>query len=500
MQPLMVLGTSSGAGKSLMTAALCRVLKRRGETPLPFKGQNMSNNAWVDQSGGEMAYSQALQAWAAGLEPQCAMNPVLLKPQGDSTSELIHLGQSVGRARAETYYEEWFRPGWAAVRQGLQDLQADYPEGRLVLEGAGSPVEVNLQRRDLTNLRLAQYLRAHCLLVADIERGGVFAQIVGTLNLLRPMERPLIRGILINRFRGRQSLFDEGRSWLEAHTGVPVVGVMPWLDELFPPEDSLDLLERRGRKRGAELEIVVLRLPSLSNFSDLDPLEAEPTVQLRWLSPGEELGQPDAVIVPGSKQTLGDLASLRNSGMDQSLLRYVQTGGQLVGICGGMQLLGRELHDPDGREGGAIDSTCPGLDLLPLRTSFKATKALRQRSSQAHWPASPDHEPLMLEGFELHRGSTTALESCAPLCSDPELGWISGDHAQGGVVMGTYLHGVFESGPWRRRWLNLLRQRKELAPLSENQPHHSRQRDALLERLADAFEAHVNLEPLLEGP
>ncbi|MFM7237224.1 MAG: cobyric acid synthase, partial [Cyanobium sp.] len=199
----MVLGTSSGAGKSLMNAALCRVLRRRGETPLPFKGQNMSNNAWVDPQGCEMAYSQALQAWAAGLEPVCAMNPVLLKPQGDSTSEVIHLGRSVGITQAETYYRDWFRPGWAAIRQGLSQLQNDHPEGRLVLEGAGSPVEVNLQARDLTNLRLAQFLRANCLLVADIERGGVFAQVVGTLALLRPVERPLIKGILINRFRGR---------------------------------------------------------------------------------------------------------------------------------------------------------------------------------------------------------------------------------------------------------------------------------------------------------
>ena len=269
--PLMVLGTSSGAGKSLMTAALCRVLKRRGETPLPFKGQNMSNNAWVDPGGGEMAYSQALQAWAAGREPECAMNPVLLKPQGDSTSEVIHLGRSVGTCRAEHYYRDWFRPGWAAIRQGLHTLQDQHPEGRLVLEGAGSPVEVNLQARDLTNLRLAQYLRARCLLVADIERGGVFAQIVGTLALLQAVERPLIGGLLINRFRGRRELFDEGRRWLEQHSGIPVLGVMPWLDELFPPEDSLDLLERRGRKRGAELEIAVLKLPSLSNFSDLDP-------------------------------------------------------------------------------------------------------------------------------------------------------------------------------------------------------------------------------------
>jgi len=496
----MVLGTSSGAGKSLMTAALCRVLRRRGETPLPFKGQNMSNNAWVDQAGGEMAYSQALQAWAAGLEPQRSMNPVLLKPQGDSTSEVIHLGQSVGSCRAEHYYRDWFRPGWAAIRQGLGELQAAYPGGRLVLEGAGSPVEVNLQPRDLTNLRLAQYLRANCILVADIERGGVFAQLVGTLALLRPLERPLIRGLLINRFRGRRELFDEGRRWLEANTGIPVLGVMPWLDELFPPEDSLDLLERRGRKRGAELEIAVLKLPSLSNFSDLDPLEAEPSVQLRWVAPGEELGNPDAVVVPGSKQTLRDLEALQQSAaLCCELQQFAASGGHVFGVCGGMQLLGRELHDPEGLEGGSgATSSAAGLNLLPLRTVFGGEKALRQRASQAQWPALNDtcsaSASLQIEGFELHRGSTIALEPCQSLCVDDGLGWVQAN------VAGTYLHGVFESGPWRRRWLNQLRARKGLPMLSEQQPHHSRQRDALLDRLADAFEQHVNLEPLLNQP
>ena len=486
--PLMVLGTSSGAGKSLMTAALCRVLRRRGETPLPFKGQNMSNNAWVDQSGGEMAYSQALQSWAAGLEPSCAMNPVLLKPQGDSTSEVIHLGQSVGNCRAEHYYRDWFRPGWAAIRQGLGDLQAAHPGGRLVLEGAGSPVEVNLQPRDLTNLRLAQYLRARCILVADIERGGVFAQLVGTLALLRPVERPLIRGLLINRFRGRRELFDEGRRWLEANTGIPVLGVMPWLDELFPPEDSLDLLERRGRKRGAELDIAVLKLPSLSNFSDLDPLEAEPTVQLNWIAPGQELGRPDAVVVPGSKQTLRDLGALQSSDLGEQLSAYAQQGGAVLGICGGMQQLGRELHDPQGLEGGA-GSSHAGLNLLPLRTVFGEAKSLRQCSSPALWPNAA--EAALLEGFELHRGATSELEPCTALAAEAGLGWVAGN------VVGTYLHGVFESGPWRRRWLNQLRARKGLPLLSERQPHHSRQREALLDRLADAFEQHVHLDPLL---
>jgi adenosylcobyric acid synthase len=317
------------------------------------------------------------------------------------------------------------------------------------------------------------------------------------------VERPLIRGLLINRFRGRRELFDEGRRWLESHTGIPVLGVMPWLDELFPPEDSLDLLERRGRKRGAELEIAVLRLPSLSNFSDLDPLEAEPTVQLNWVAPGEALGQPDAVIVPGSKQTLRDLAALRSSGLAEGLLAYVQAGGHVFGICGGMQMLGSQLQDPEGLEGGELGQgacSAAGLGLLPLHTQFGGSKALRQRLSQALWPAGAT--PLQLEGFELHRGLSTPIGDNAPstaraLAADGDLGWWQSQGDQGGLVAGTYLHGVFESGPWRRRWLNQLRQRKGLAPLSEQQPHHSRQREALLDRLADAFEAHVDLTPLL---
>jgi adenosylcobyric acid synthase len=487
----MVLGTSSGAGKSLMAAALCRVLRRRGETAVPFKGQNMSLNAWVDEAGGEMAYSQALQAWAAELEPVAAMNPVLLKPRGDHSSEVIHLGRSVGTAQAEHYYRDWFRPGWAAIRQGLDTLRHSHPGGRLVLEGAGSPVEMNLQPRDLTNLRLAQFLRARCLLVADIERGGVFAQVVGTLSLLRPVERPLIRGILINRFRGRRELFDEGRTWLEQRTGVPVLGVMPWLDELFPPEDSLDLLERRGRKAGAAITVAVLRLPSLSNFSDLDPLEAEASVQLRWIQPGEELGHPDAVILPGSKQTLRDLAALRESSLAQDLRRYVGEGGQVFGLCGGLQMLGQSLRDPGGLEGG-VARTERGLGLLPLQTVFAAEKMLRRRRSPCLWPAG---ETLELEGFELHHGRSECV--AAPLCQEEGLGWWQAVGDQGGVVAGTYLHGVFENGAWRRRWLNGLRRRRGLPALSEAQPHHHRQQQDLLDRLAEAFERHVDLEPLL---
>ena len=492
-RPLMVLGTSSGAGKTLMTAALCRVLKRQGEQPLPFKGQNMSNNAWVDGSGGEMAYSQAIQAWAAGLEPCCAMNPVLLKPKGDSTSEVIHLGQSVGTARAEHYYRDWFRPGWQAIRSGLTELQQQWPDGRLVLEGAGSPVEVNLQRRDLTNLRLAQYLRANCLLVADIERGGVFAQIVGTLALLRPVERPLIKGILINRFRGRRELFDQGRTWLEENTGVPVLGVMPWLNELFPPEDSLDLLERKPKRGPTDLEIAVLRLPSISNFSDLDPLEAEPSVKLRWIHPGEQLGQPDAVILPGSKQTLRDLEALRSSGLEIQLKRYAEGGGSLLGLCGGMQMLGEQLEDPDFLEGGNGTQSWRGLGLLPLRTRFGGLKTLQQRRTViTTWPAA-----TRVRGFELHQGVTNATESLSSLSAQDNLGWWR-EYSSGGSIAGSYLHGLLDNGPWRRHWMNHLRQCKGLPKLDTDVPHHSSHREVLLDRLADAFSEHVNLQPLLD--
>ena len=494
---LMVLGTLSGAGKSLATASLCRVLQRRGEIPVPFKGQNMSNNAWVDSSGGEMAYSQALQAWAAGLEPCCLMNPILLKPCGDSTSEVIHMGHSVGIAKAELYYEEWFQSGWRAIQQSLERLRQCYPNSRFVLEGAGSPVEMNLQRRDLTNLRLAQYLRAKCLLVADIERGGVFAQIVGTLELLRPVERRLIRGVLINRFRGRRELFDEGKLWLQRRTGVPVVGVMPWLAELFPPEDSLDLLDRYGHKRNAELEIAVIKLPSLSNFSDIDPLEAEPSVQIRWVAPGESLGRPAATIIPGSKQTLHDLITLQASGLASQVQTYAAAGGTILGICGGLQMLGQVLQDPKGLEGGGAIDELIGLSLLPLVTYFQPGKVLRQRQLYARWPVA-----TKISGFELHQGRTQQINITA---NNTTFAFIDGDGDGLGWVLektnhsvaGTYLHGIFDNSTWRRHWLNSIRHRQGLRDLPVNQPNYSEQLQQTLDRLADAFEQYVNIEPLL---
>ena len=497
-KPIMILGTSSGAGKSLMTAAICRVLLRRGENILPFKGQNMSNNAWVDDNGGEMAFSQAMQAWAAGLNPNCAMNPILLKPQGDSTSEVIHLGKSVGFARAEKYYQDWFDSGWDSILRALNYLRDSYNSPRFVIEGAGSPVEVNLQKRDLTNLKIANFLKANCLLVADIERGGVFAQLIGTLALLKPEERSLIRGILINRFRGRRELFEDGKEWIESHTGIPVIGIMPWLNDVFPPEDSLDLLEGNYKNDNAEISIVVIKLQSISNFSDLDPLRAEESVKLKWVEPGQEIGNPDALIIPGSKQTIDDLNKIVESGMASQIIEYSKKGGCIIGICGGMQILGRRLEDPSGIEQGQKAQKkliISGLDILPLHTTFMNTKKLERRTVNINWPKND-----ILNGFELHHGVTRLLENSNNIISlseDIAIGWVLRNENLSNHIVGTYLHGIFDNGHWRRLWLNILREKKGLHKLSLDEDHHSIKIDKKLNLLADSFERHVDINPLI---
>ena len=425
LTPLMVLGTSSGAGKTLIATAICRCLKRKGEKPIPFKGQNMSNNAWVDTQGREMAYSQALQSWSAGLEPSAEMNPVLLKPKGDCTSEVIHLGKSVGTSKAINYYEDWFDSGWEAIKKGLAILLKSKADGRLILEGAGSPVEVNLQHKDLTNLKLARFLNASCILVADIERGGVFAQIIGTIALMKPDEKRLIKGIIINRFRGDKALFENGVSWIEKETGIPVLGILPWLKEIFPPEDSLDLLERKIITQSAEIEIAVIKLPRISNFSDLDPFFSDSSIQMRWIEPGQNLGKPDVLIIPGSKQTIKDLESLNKTGLSNQIKAYAKKGGNIFGICGGLQMLGKSLEDPHNQESSNEISKflTKGMNLLPIKTTFGEIKHTSQRKEQVSWP-----EAQTIKGFEMHYGESDLITDKNPeiisMFKNNSLGWI----------------------------------------------------------------------------
>ena len=488
MKALMVVGTTSHAGKSFLTTALCRILARKGYQVTPFKGQNMALNAYVTEDGGEMGHAQAVQAWAAKTTPQVAMNPILLKPQGDMTSQVIIQGKAVGITRAQEYYQNYFDRGWKAITESLESLKKDYEV--IVCEGAGSPAEINLKHRDLTNMRVAKYLQADTLLVVDIDRGGAFAHVVGTLQLLDPDERALIKGIIINKFRGQRSLLDSGIEWLENYTGIPVLGVIPYAQNLFPAEDSLSLLERPSRQKASDLEIAVIRLPRIANFTDFDPLDAEPQVYLRYVNLGQSLGKPDAVILPGSKTTIADLKALHQSGMAQQLQDYVQQGGLLWGICGGYQMLGQEVRDPDGLEG---EPEClPGLNLLPIKTVITTEKITQQRQVKSAYP----QRDLDVTGYEIHQGITEFLpqwqENHKALFQDQSLGIVTTNQQ----IWGCYLHGLFDNGPWRRVWLNHLRQNRGMKPLAVQIPHYHEQRELLFEEMADFLEKHLALDRL----
>lgn len=483
----MIVGTTSHAGKSLITAAICRMLARQGWRVTPFKGQNMALNAYVTADGGEIGHAQAVQAWAAGVEPRVTMNPILLKPQGDMTSQVILQGKAVGQVGAADYYQQYFELGWQAITTSLDSLAAEFDW--IVCEGAGSPAEINLKHRDLTNMRVAKYLKAPTLLVADIDRGGVFAHIIGTLELLDPEERALIQGVVINKFRGQRSLLESGLTWLEDRTGIPVVGVIPWLAQTLPAEDSLDLFDRRSDPKAAELEIAVLWVPRIANFTDFDPLEAESTVRLRYIYPDQGLGTPDAVILPGTKTTTADLLTLQASGMADQLRAYVAAGGTILGICGGLQMLGQLLSDPDGREGEAGDYA--GLGLLPLKTLFRGEKITQQRQTRSTHPVAD----LPIQGYEIHQGRTHLLAAgtTRELFADPTLGWVNLEQ----TIWGTYLHGLFDNGVWRRLWLNGLRQRRGLPCLPTQVPNYQDQREQMLDQVTDAIAAHLDLTPWL---
>ena len=493
-KPIMVLGTSSGAGKSLTVTAICRILKNLGEEPIPFKGQNMSNNAWVDWEGGEMAYSQALQAFACGIKPSSEMNPVLLKPQGNSISEVIHLGKSMGVTTAKSYYKDWFIPGWEVIKKSLNLIYKENPNCRLIIEGAGSPVEMNLIHRDLTNLRIAKYLKANCILVTDIERGGVFAQIIGTLELMKPEEKKLIKGIIINRFRGDLSLFQEGKNWIENKTQIPVIGIIPWLNDSFPPEDSLDLLEKKSRFKNPEIKVGIIKLPSISNFSDFDPLENEESILIEWIKESQNLIEYDFVILPGSKQTIKDQIFLEESGLSDDIREYSNNKGNIIGICGGLQMLGTTLEDPYFKEGSKnySEQKINGIGLLPLKTTFSEKKLTRQINSESVWPCRSK-----INGFEIHNGQTelegikSALK-IKTIFKDLDLGWYKENNG-GGTIAGTYIHGIFENDRWRDQYINLIRKRKNLPILNKKSISYKKKRESIINNLANEFDKHLNL-------
>jgi adenosylcobyric acid synthase len=495
MRAIMVVGTGSHVGKSLITTALCRLLSRRGWRVAPFKGQNTVLTSYVTATGAEIGYAQAIQAWAAGISPQVEMNPILLKPQGDMTSQVILKGRPVGRTTAAQYYDNFFDQGWQIIQDSLTRLGHEYDF--LVCEGSGSPVEVHLKDRDLTNMKVARHLNAPTVLVADIDRGGAFAHITGTLELMEPEERDLVKGIIINKFKGQREVLEPGLDWLRERTGLPILGVIPQLDNQLPAEDALSLLDRTPEsKKQAELTIAVVRLPRMYNFTDFDPLESEPNVRVVYLSPKERLNYPDAVIIPGTKTTISDLLILQRTGMAEEIQNYVAAGGTVLGICGGFQMMGQFLADPEGI--GGHEGRFSGLDLFPLRTVITQQKIARQRTVSSRFP----QEGLPVSGYELHQGRTQLILSEGEAKNGKKFEFMFEDRGLGVVddtqsLWGTYLHGLFDNGPWRRAWLNRLRQQRGLGSLPTGIPNYREQREAVLNSLADSVGEHLDLTPLL---
>ena len=489
MKAIMVVGTTSHAGKSFLVSALCRILARKGWHVTPFKGQNMALNAYVTQSGGEIGFAQAVQAWAAGTIPKVEMNPILLKPQGNMTSQVILHGQVAGVTTASDYYKNYFSKGWQAITSSLDRLAQEFD--LVVCEGAGSPAEINLKHRDLTNMRVASYLKANTILIVDIDRGGAFAHVVGTLALLEPEERQLIKGIVINKFRGARSLLDPGITWLEDYTKIPVLGVIPWSEILFPAEDSLSLVDPRSIKTNPEIQISVLRLPHIANFTDFDPLEAEPTVALKYIQLQDRLGHPDAVIIPGSKTTIADLMALHTTGMAQQLREYVAAGGVILGICGGLQMLGQQVLDPHCLEGSTTKYA--GLGFLPIKTVITLEKITKQRQVISNYPQNG----LPIVGYEIHQGlsqlDSKMMDDHHYLFDDHTLGMVN----QSQSIWGCYLHGLFDNGAWRRCWLNCLRHRRGLSYLPTGIANYREEREVTLNALADLVEEHLDLTPII---
>jgi len=491
---LMVQGTCSSAGKSVLAAGLCRILLEDGFDVAPFKAQNMSNNSAVTPDNREIGRAQATQAQACRLTPDARMNPVLLKPTGDTGSQVLVLGRPVGNMNVQEYHA--YKPeAWRAVTQAYDSLAAGHQV--MVLEGAGSPAEVNLKDHDIVNMKMARHAGAKVLLVGDIDRGGVFAALSGTFDILDEAERALVIGHVLNKFRGDASILGPALDFLYRRTGRPVLGVVPWLPALaLPEEDSVGLgntATGQQPKRADALDIAVIVPQRIANFNDLDPLAAEPDVRLRLVTTALELGAPDAVILPGSKNTIEDMRFLRGAGF-AAALRALPASTRIVGICAGLQMLGIRVDDPLSME--STQKSGEGFGLLPLATELKREKTLTRVSVR---DPRTGHD---VSGYEIHHGETLldveSSESAIPLLADAagralSFGLDDAALASGGFprVWGTYLHGVFDEDGFRRAFLDSLRTAKGLAPLGEPQTRFGL--EPALERLAASLRKHLDM-------
>ncbi|ALM53067.1 cobyric acid synthase [Halomonas huangheensis] len=484
MATLMVQGTTSDAGKSTVVAGLCRALQRRGISVAPFKPQNMALNSAVTAEGGEIGRSTALQAQAAGVAPHTDMNPVLLKPESDRGAQVILAGKAIGSMQALDYHA-YKRRARDTVMECWQRLSSRYDV--IIAEGAGSPAEVNLREGDIANMGFAEAIDCPVLLVADIDRGGVFAQLCGTLALISASERARIQGLVINRFRGDIGLLEPGLEWLEQREGKPVLGVLSYLQGLMlDAEDSLSLQQRSEGDDEGMLKVVVPVLPRISNHTDLDPLRLHPRVAVSLVGPDQPMPAADVILLPGSKNTRADIEWLRQQGWEQRIQQHLRYGGRVLGICGGFQMLGEWVNDPDGIEGepGGV----AGFGLLQMTTTMAPGKQLRRVSGRL----STATGSCSIHGYEIHNGVSrgAALEQSLMSLEGRIEGAISAD----GRIVGTYLHGLFDGPDACEALLSLL----GLASAERRRIDLDAHREQQLDRLADAIEEQLDMPAILK--
>jgi len=483
------MGTASDVGKSVVVTAICRAFARAGIRVAPFKSQNMSNNSAVCPGGGEIGRAQAVQAQACGLEPSVDMNPVLLKTESDMTCQVVIRG----RARFQmgvNDYERYRTEAWPEIISSYNNLARDFE--LIVIEGAGGAAEINLRHRDIVNWKIAELADAPVLIVADIDKGGVFASIVGTIELLAAEERQRVKAVLINKFRGDVKLLESGLRFLEQRTGIPIIGVLPWQEHLGLPQEDAAMLD--GTPKSAEpkpVTIGVIHLPCISNYTDFEALEDEPDVAVHYLSDPGIAPRLDVLIIPGTKSTVADLKWMRRAGWEDFLARHRRAGGWTLGICGGYQMLGRRIVDSDGVESDAAETI--GLGLIEIETTFQAEKI----TDQIRAIYLPTNLPIV--GYEIHSGRITGIPESRALfrLTHRDTGVVNefeGIRSDDGRVVGTSIHGVFDSAGFRRHFLDEVRISKGLAPLeSSERGDTDANRAAAFDRIADALEDCVGL-------
>ncbi|MFC2069949.1 cobyric acid synthase [Chloroflexota bacterium] len=489
---LMIQGTASSAGKSILVAALCRIFRQDGLSVAPFKSQNMALNSFVTREGGEIGRAQVVQAEAAGIVPTVDMNPVLLKPEADSRSQVIVMGKVFKTISASEYYK-YTSELLKTVQSAFNRLRADYDV--VIIEGAGSPAEINLKEREITNMRIARMAKAPVLLVGDIDRGGVMASIVGTLELLDEDERDHIKGFVINKFRGDLKLFQPAIEFLENKTLKPVIGVVPYFRDIhIAQEDSVYLDERQDNSGTAGIDVAIIRFPRISNYDDFDPLERE-GCRVRYITGPAELGSPDLIILPGTKNTIKDLIHLKQSGLAEELIKQAGEGKSIIGICGGYQMLGKSIRDPEGIE--STEKEVPGLGLLDVTTAFLPDKSTVQVKARA----VADRGLLqgagneVLVGYEIHVGQTSNNKSASAFhvdeTPDGKADYFDGALNAQGTVLGTYMHGLFNNTDFRRNLLNYIRRQ---SGLPETQYGAIADKDTEYDKLAELVRNSLDID------